>query len=196
MVHSFTPRSAMRFEQIGESGAWLIHLNTVRDDRGSFARVWCSETFRSQKIAFAPVQGNTSRTLRRGSIRGMHFQRAPHADAKIVRCSQGAIYDVIVDLRPTSETRGRWFAQELSGDDDLMVYIPKGFAHGFQTLTDAAVVEYLMGEKYVPELYDGFRHDDPAVAIRWPLPASAISERDMCWPDLSLRLPWWPGEQT
>src|SRR5215204_3545415 len=98
--HSFAPRSDMRFEQISESGAWLIHLDTVSDDRGSFARVWCSETFRNQKIAFEPVQGNTSRTLQRGSIRGMHFQRAPHADAKIVRCSQGAIYDVIVDLRP------------------------------------------------------------------------------------------------
>ena len=187
----------MTFEKIGESSAWLIHLNTLSDERGSFSRVWCAEMFRNQQIAFQPVQGNTSRTLQRGSLRGMHFQREPHAEAKIVRCSQGAIYDVIVDLRAASSTRGQWFAHELSGDNDLMIYIPEGFAHGFQTLTDVAVVEYLMGDKYVPELSDGFRYDDPAIAIGWPLPVSTISEKDRCWPDLALRLPWYQsGERT
>ncbi|MBX9740630.1 MAG: dTDP-4-dehydrorhamnose 3,5-epimerase [Beijerinckiaceae bacterium] len=180
----------MKFERIGGSDARLIRFAQMRDERGSFARVWCADTFRHEGIDFTPAQANTSSTLQRGSLRGMHYQRAPREDAKIVRCSLGRIHDVIVDLRETSPTRGRWFAQDLSDENGLGLYIPGGFAHGFQTLTDHVVVEYLMGESYVPELYDGFRHDDASIGIEWPLPVASMSDKDRAWPDLLPRLPW------
>lgn len=120
----------------------------------------------------------------------MHFQKAPKADAKIVRCTAGRIYDVIVDARPASPTRGEIFANELSSSSATMVYIPAGFAHGFQTLEDNSVVEYLMGIEYVDELSDGFRHDDPVVGIKWPAPVTVLSPKDAAWPLLSDRKLW------
>lgn len=180
---------AMRFERLETDGAWLIHPMVHADDRGSFARSWCAGSFATAGIDFTPVQGNSSRTRHRHTLRGMHFQRAPHADAKLVRCSQGAIHDVIVDLRPHSPTRGRWLATELSAQNGTILYIPAGFAHGFQTLNDDTIVEYLMGVDYVRELYDGFRYNDPLYAIHWPHDPIMVSASDLSWPDAVGRLP-------
>ena len=168
----------------------MIETTVHGDERGSFARVWCEKLFADQGIEFRPVQGNSSVTQRRGTLRGMHFQRSPKADPKIVRCSHGRVYDVIVDLREHSPTCGEFFVNELSGDDGRIVFIPAGFAHGFQTLSDLAIVEYLMGVKYVPALADGFRYDDPAIAIPWPGDITAMSENDTRWPPLAGRMPW------
>jgi dTDP-4-dehydrorhamnose 3,5-epimerase len=180
----------MRFEALDGSDARLIRPVRHQDARGSFMRTWCRDAFREAGIAFEPVQGNASTTLRRGSLRGMHFQRAPRPDAKVVRVARGRVHDVIVDLRPESGARGRWYATELSAEEGTMLYVPPGFAHGFQTLSDEVQVEYLMGEAYVPELYDGFRHDDPAVAIPWPSAPVDVSDKDLAWPPLAQRLPW------
>ncbi len=180
----------MRFVQLGRSDAGLIELIVRSDDRGSFTRTWCAKTFSDRGIDFQPVQGNSSVTRRRGSVRGMHFQRAPKADAKLVRCTAGRIHDVIVDIRPKSPTRGEIFAVELGPSTARMLYVPAGFAHGFQTLTDDVTVEYLMGIEYCEELSDGFRHDDPAIGIKWPEPVTVLSAKDAAWPLLAERNLW------
>ncbi|WP_294393669.1 dTDP-4-dehydrorhamnose 3,5-epimerase [uncultured Sphingomonas sp.] len=175
--------------QIAGTDARLIELKVHDDERGAFARTWCTELFAAAGILFTPVQGNTSLTRARGSIRGMHFQRAPWRDAKIVRCSRGRIWDVIVDLRPGSPCYRQPHARILSETDWTMLYVPPGFAHGFQTLSDDVVVEYLMGERYVPTVYDGFRYDDPHVGIDWPEPVTSVSASDLAWPALAGRVP-------
>jgi dTDP-4-dehydrorhamnose 3,5-epimerase len=180
----------MKFTALDGSDALLVEPTVHADARGSFARTWCARTFAHNGLHFQPAQGNTSYTRRRGSVRGMHFQRAPVADAKLVRCTRGRIHDVLVDLRAASPTRGLVLANELSAERGSMLYVPAGFAHGFQTLTDDVVVEYLMGVEYVPELYDGFRHDDPAVALDWPLPVGLLSPGDAAWPPLAGRVAW------
>lgn len=180
----------MRSTRLGDSDARLIELVVHADARGEFARTWCARSFAEQGIDFSPVQANTSVTRRRGTVRGMHFQRAPKADAKIVRCTFGQIHDVIVDLREQSPTRGQIYVNELAEDSRTMLYVPAGFAHGFQTRSDHAVVEYLMGVEYVSELYDGFRHDDPLLGIVWPEPVAALSAADARWPSLASRMPW------
>ncbi len=182
--------SGMKFIKLGQSDARLIELNVRADERGSFTRTWCAKTFLDQGIQFQPVQGNNSLTRARGTIRGMHFQRAPKADAKIVRCTAGKIYDVIVDIRADSPTRGQAFANELSPSTATMLYIPAGFAHGFQTLADDCVVEYLMGIEYAEELSDGFRYDDPMIGIRWPEPVTVLSQKDGRWASLADRRLW------
>lgn len=180
----------MKFVPLGNSDARLIELVVHGDMRGSFTRTWCAVSFAEHGVDFTPVQGNSSLTRKRGSIRGMHFQRSPKTDAKIVRCTSGKIYDVIVDLRPTSLTRGQVFANELAPSSATMLYIPAGFAHGFQTLEDDSVVEYLMGIEYVADLSDGFRYDDPMVGIAWPEPVSVLSDKDSAWLPLADRKPW------
>jgi dTDP-4-dehydrorhamnose 3,5-epimerase len=180
----------MKFIPLGNSDARLIELAVHVDERGSFSRTWCANSFLEHDIDFRPVQGNSSTTRVRGTVRGMHFQRAPKADAKIVRCTSGRIHDVIVDMRPTSSTRGHVFANELAPAPARMLYIPAGFAHGFQTLADNSVVEYLMGIEYVADLSDGFRYDDPMIGIEWPEPVSVLSTKDAAWPLLSDRKLW------
>ncbi len=180
----------MKFVPLGSSDARLIELTVHRDTRGNFTRTWCAASFSEHGIDFVPVQGNSSLTRRRGTVRGMHFQRAPKADAKIVRCTMGRIHDVIVDVRPTSPTRGQVFVNELTPSSATMLYIPPGFAHGFQTLEDDAVVEYLMGVEYVEDLSDGFRYDDPVIGIAWPEPVSVLSEKDAALPLLADRTLW------
>jgi dTDP-4-dehydrorhamnose 3,5-epimerase len=180
----------MKFIPLGTSDARLIELVVRADERGSFTRTWCADSFAAHGIDFRPVQGNNSVTRVRGSVRGMHFQAAPKADAKIVRCTAGRIHDVIVDIRPTSPTCGQVFANELAPSMATMVYIPAGFAHGFQTLADDSVVEYLMGIEYVAELSDGFRHDDPMIGIEWPEPVTVLSAKDTAWPLLADRKLW------
>ncbi|AYC99959.1 dTDP-4-dehydrorhamnose 3,5-epimerase [Neorhizobium sp. NCHU2750] len=180
----------MNFTSLGGSDAKVINLKVHGDNRGSFARVWCTQLFKEAGIEFSPVQGNTSLTKTRGAVRGMHFQRAPYADAKVVRCSHGRIHDVIVDLREGSATLGESFHIELGAEDGRMLYIPAGFAHGFQAVSEDAVVEYLMGVAYHPEFYDGARYDDPLISIKWPEPVTEISEKDLAWPDLAGRMPF------
>lgn len=180
----------MKFIQLGNSDARLIELKVRADDRGSFTRTWCGRTFAEQGIDFQVIQGNSSVTRVRGTVRGMHFQRAPKADAKIVRCTAGRIYDVIVDIRPNSATCGSVFVNELAPASATMLYIPAGFAHGFQTLANDTVVEYLMGIEYLEELSDGFRYDDPMIGIQWPEPVTVLSAKDAAWPRLADRKPW------
>jgi dTDP-4-dehydrorhamnose 3,5-epimerase len=180
----------MNFIQLGTSDARLIQLVTHTDARGCFARTWCARSFAEQGVDFIPVQANTSVTRLRGTVRGMHFQREPKADAKIVRCTLGRIHDIIVDLREHSATRGHVFVNELAADISTMLYVPAGFAHGFQTRSDEAIVEYLMGAEYVSHLYDGFRYDDPTIGIVWPEPIAALSNNDAAWPALLGRMPW------
>jgi dTDP-4-dehydrorhamnose 3,5-epimerase len=182
--------TTMAFRNAGQSDARLIALKRHSDSRGEFARTWSTDDFRHAGIAFHPVEANVSRTHARGTIRGMHFQRAPREEAKLVRCARGTIWDVITDLRPRSPTRRATFAYELSDDDGTMLFIPAGYSHGFQTLTDDVTVESLMGERYAPALADCFRYDDPAAGIAWPLPATLVSERDLAWPPLAARPLW------
>lgn len=174
----------MRFVDTGLPGALLIEVDPHRDERGLFARTFCGWQFAARGLESAFVQCSTSWNDRAGTVRGMHWQEAPHREVKLVRCTAGAIFDAIVDLRPGSPTRGRWFGAELSAATRRMLYVPEGFAHGFQTLRDGSEVFYQMSRSFSPGAARGFRWDDPSVAIRWPLPVACISERDRGLPPL------------
>lgn len=180
----------LTIEAIGPSDVRLITPIVHADERGGFYRTFCTEALAGFGIDFTPVQGNSSLTRTRHSVRGMHFQRAPKADAKLVRCTAGTIHDVVFDLREHSATRGAKFEIELSASLAQVLYIPAGFAHGFQSLEDDCVVEYLMGAPYCRELYDGVRHDDPDIAVAWPHPVTTISHADRAWADAYPRMPW------
>jgi dTDP-4-dehydrorhamnose 3,5-epimerase len=168
----------VRFIETPLPGAFVIELEPHADERGCFARTFCAREFAERGLASAFAQCSTSWNRRAGTLRGMHWQAAPHAEAKLVRCTAGAIFDAIVDLRAGSPTRGRWFGCELSAEGRRMLYVPEGFAHGFQALRDASEVFYQISAPYAPEASRGFRFDDPAVAIRWPLAPSVVSKRD------------------
>lgn len=161
----------------------LVELKPRFDDRGYFTRTWCESTFAEHGIGFRVAQGNTSFSKQKGTLRGMHYQVAPAQEIKLVRCSQGAVYDVVVDLRPESPTYCRWFAAELTVDNHSMLHIPIGCAHGFQTLSDDAIVTYLVSANYSPAHERGVRYNDPVFDVRWPLPVTTISEKDRSWPD-------------
>lgn len=173
----------MRFEAMHLTGAFLVGLSPVADARGWFARTYCEREFAEHGLDGKFVQCNLSHNARRGTLRGMHFQRAPRPEIKLVRCIRGAVYDVVIDLRRDSPTYLRWAGAELSADNALAMYVPAGFAHGFQTLEDNTDVWYQMGEFYAPELAAGVRWDDPAFGIRWPLPDPILSNRDRAYPD-------------
>lgn len=175
----------MKFAETRLRGAWVIIPDRQMDRRGFFARTYCAREFESQKLISSFVQCNVSYNQLRGTLRGMHFQSPPNTEAKLVRCSRGSIYDVIVDLRPSSSTFGEYFAAEISSENGLSLYIPEGFAHGFQTLEDRTEVFYQMTNYYVPESAAGLSFDDPEIGIRWPLPVSAISDKDLNWPRMS-----------
>lgn len=179
----------MRVVDTGLPGAVLLEPERHVDDRGFFARLFCVEEFGRLGLVTAVAQCSTSWTRRAGTIRGMHFQREPFGEDRLVRCSGGAIYDVIVDLREGSPTFLRWAAYELSAQNGLSVFMPKGFAHGFQTLTDGAEVFYQMSTPYVPDAASGVRWDDPAIGIRWPLAVSSVSKKDRTWPDMGALSP-------
>lgn len=166
-------------------GPALIETVRREDERGWFARVMCEDVLREHGLPHRFVQANHSMSRRRGTIRGLHFQRPPHAEAKLVRCVAGAILDVIVDIRAGSPTRLRWEAFELSAANGRMLLVPEGFAHGFQTLTDDAEVTYHVTHRYTPEAEGGLRYDDPALGITWPLPVTEISAKDRAWPLLA-----------
>lgn len=174
----------MIIEPLALHGAALIRPERRADGRGWFARSFCEAEFAAAGLHARYPQHNISFNARAGTLRGLHFQHPPHEEVKVISCTRGAILDVIVDLRPGSPTHGRWHAQELSAENGLALYAPAGFAHGFQTLSDGAEVRYLMGAPYVAGADGGIRHDDPRLAIPWPLPVSVISERDLALPFL------------
>jgi dTDP-4-dehydrorhamnose 3,5-epimerase len=172
----------LKFEPTPLEGAYIIDLVRLEDERGFFARSFCQDEFRARGLRSTIAQCNVSWNRRRGTLRGLHFQAAPHEEAKVVRCTQGAIWDVIVDLRTSSPTRLHWHAVELDANNRRALYIPEGFAHGFQTLADNSEVLYQMSELYHLELARGVRWDDPRLSIRWPLPDPILSERDRSYP--------------
>jgi dTDP-4-dehydrorhamnose 3,5-epimerase len=162
--------------------AWLIDLELREDERGFFARLWCQQELAAQRLDTEIAQESLSFNRYLGTVRGLHFQRAPHEETKIVRCARGGIFDVIVDLRPQSPSFLHWQGFELTAENRKALYVPKGFAHGFQTLTDNAEIIYQISEFYAPDSAGGYRYDDPAFGITWPLSVSVISERDLSWP--------------
>jgi dTDP-4-dehydrorhamnose 3,5-epimerase len=173
----------MEFGETPLAGAYLIRQTRIVDHRGFFARAFCQQEFAAHGLTSSMVQLNVGFSHEAGTLRGMHYQERPHSEAKLMRCTSGAIFDVIVDLRLDSPTRGRWFGTELSAENGLLLYAPEGFAHGYQTLVADAEMYYLASAFYVHSSARGVRYDDPVFGIRWPLPVSAISEADRGWPD-------------
>ncbi len=172
----------MRFTETGVAGAWLIDPTPYEDDRGRFFRAWCSEEFAEHGINFLPVQANMGFSIRRGTVRGMHFQVEPALEAKLVRCTRGTMFDVVLDLRPNSPTYGKWYGSELSAENGRMLYLPEGCAHGYQTLEDRTEMYYMTSQFYTPGAARGARFDDPAFSIRWPIAVTVVSEQDRNWP--------------
>jgi dTDP-4-dehydrorhamnose 3,5-epimerase len=177
----------MIFTETKLRGAYVIEPEQLHDERGFFARTWSAAEFLERELNVTLVQCNTSGNKRRGTLRGMHFQSAPHEETKLVRCTAGALYDVIVDLRPNSPTWGQWFGLELTCQNLRMLYIPEGFAHGYQTLADDTDVFSQMSAYYHPDSARGVRWDDPTIAIDWPLDVSVISRRDQMLPLIDAR---------
>jgi dTDP-4-dehydrorhamnose 3,5-epimerase len=173
----------VKFVETDLPGAYLVELEPVHDERGWFARAFCAEEFAAHGLNPVVAQCNLSRSHRAGTLRGLHWQAPPHAEAKLVRCIAGAIWDVIVDLRPGSPTRRRHLGVELAGDGRRALYVPEGFAHGFLTLADDSDVLYQMSAAYAPAAALGARWDDPAFGIDWPAEVRVISARDRGYPD-------------
>jgi dTDP-4-dehydrorhamnose 3,5-epimerase len=172
----------LKFTESPLRGAFLIDMTPVADERGYFARTFCAEEFAAQGLGSVVSQCSVSFNPKRGTLRGMHFQAAPHDEQKLVRCVSGGIFDVIVDLRAESPTRHQWFGVELTASNRRSLYIPQGFAHGFVTLTDDAEVFYSMSAPHVPGAARGLRWNDPALGIRWPLQPAIMSTRDAEYP--------------
>jgi dTDP-4-dehydrorhamnose 3,5-epimerase len=171
------------FRETALAGAYVIELDRFEDERGFFARSFCQEEFAAHGLKTDVAQCNVSFNRKRGTLRGMHFQLPPKAEAKLVRCTCGVIYDVIIDLRPESATYCSWVSVELTGENRTALYVPEGFAHGFQTLEDDSEVFYQMFEFFVPEQAGGVRWNDPLFAIRWPLAVPILSAKDSSYPD-------------
>lgn len=174
----------MIFTETTIRGAFTVDMERKEDTRGYFARVACVDEFATHGITFMPLQASVSWNIRRGTLRGLHYQAAPHAEAKLVRCTAGAVYDVLVDIRPNSSTFGRWVSYELSADNGRSLFIPEGVAHGFQTLADGSELFYQMGTRYAAAAARGIRWDDAFLAIDWPLRDDAfLSASDRSLPD-------------
>lgn len=173
----------MLFSETPLRGAHVIELEKRGDERGFFARLFCQEEFASHGLATRIVQANNSASAHRGTLRGFHYQLAPKAEAKLVRCIRGALHDVIIDLRRDSPTFGRHFGAELTSENRRMLYVPKGFAHAFLTLEDATEVIYLVDEFYSPDRERGIRWNDPKFGIQWPIEPVVISEKDRSYPN-------------
>jgi len=173
----------MLFHATQLDGVWLIDLEPAADERGFFARTFCERELGARGLETRFVQHSVSLTRRAGSVRGMHFQRPPHEEVKLLRCLRGAIHDVLIDIRPASPTFMRWEAYRLTAQNRRQLYVPAGIAHGFQTLEDDTEVGYLISAFYAPAAAWGVRHDDPAFGIPWPLPLADISDKDRAWPD-------------
>jgi len=175
----------MIFEPAKLSGAYLIQMERLSDERGFFARAWCQREFEEHGLNPRLVQCNVSYNKKQGTLRGMHYQVAPYKEAKLVRCTSGAIYDVIIDLRPASPTFLQHIGVTLTADERTMLYVPEGFAHGFLTLVDNSEIFYQMSEFYAPEAAQGVRWNDPCFAIDWPMPVQVISQRDATYADFT-----------
>lgn len=174
----------MVFEPTNIAGCFVIQPTRLADERGFFARTWDPATLAAHGVNADIAQCSVSFNAKAGTLRGMHFQREPHEESKIVRCTRGAIFDVCVDLRVDSATRGQWFGETLAADNGASLVIPKGCAHGFLTLQDATEVFYMISDPYTPESAAGVRFDDPAFGIKWPGEAVVINERDAAYPYL------------
>jgi dTDP-4-dehydrorhamnose 3,5-epimerase len=175
----------MQFTNTELSGVQVIDPTPHADDRGQFMRAWCAREFAEHGLDFSPVQANMGFNLMKGTIRGLHFQKAPALEAKLVRCTKGSMFDVAVDLRPGSQTFGKWYGTELSAENGRMLFVPELCAHGYQTLEDDTVMYYLTSAFYTPKATSGARFDDPFFAIEWPLVAASVSEQDRNWPLIS-----------
>jgi dTDP-4-dehydrorhamnose 3,5-epimerase len=174
----------MQFTDLHIAGPFVIDLDPIEDERGSFARTWCTREFTSRGIHAPMVQSSVSVTHQKGTLRGLHFQRPPSREGKLVRCTHGKVFDVIVDLRCDSPTFLQHAAITLSAENSLSIYVPPGFAHGFQTLVPDSVVLYMMNDYCQPEHSAGIRWNDPAISIPWPMDIPSImSDRDRNWPD-------------
>jgi dTDP-4-dehydrorhamnose 3,5-epimerase len=171
----------MHFTKTALVGAWMIDPNPHEDDRGRFVRAWCAQEFSEHGLDFSPVQANMGFSRHRGTVRGMHFQIAPALEAKLVRCTRGVIFDVVLDLRPASPTYGKWYGAELSAENGRMLYVPEQCGHGYQTLEDCTEIYYMASAFYAPSSVRGVRFDDPAFGIQWPLIATMVSEQDRNW---------------
>jgi dTDP-4-dehydrorhamnose 3,5-epimerase len=173
----------MTFHETSIAGVFEIHPQLLRDERGFFARTWCRDEFREHGLESELIQCSISFNARKGTLRGVHYQDRPHPETKVVRCTQGAVYDVVIDLRPESPTFKDWIGVLLSADNRHMIYVPEGCAHGFMTLEDETEVFYQMSEAYRPDLARGVRWNDPAFEVRWPEQVEVISERDRTYAD-------------
>ena len=172
----------MKFQESPLAGAYTIEMDRLEDERGFFARSYCAEEFAARGLASVMPQSSVSFNARLGTLRGMHYQAQPHAEDKLVRCTAGAIYDVIVDLRPNSPTLRRWFGVELSAANHRSLFVPQGLAHGFITLSDETEVLYMISVPYVRGCERGVRWNDPAIGISWPMTPSTVSARDAAYP--------------
>jgi len=173
----------MIFKELNLKGTFIIELEKRIDERGFFARTWCRKEFEAYGLVKEMVQANVSFNRKKGTLRGMHYQVAPYEEVKLVRCTRGAIYDVVIDLRLDSPTYKQWVGVELTSENYKMIYVPENFAHGFITLQDNTEVTYLVSEFYSPGSERGIRYNDPAFGIKWPIPVSVISEKDKNWQD-------------
>ena len=176
----------MIFHKTKIDGLYIIEPELRIDDRGYYTRLFCKKELLEHGLEFDIMQINRSVTKKKGTIRGIHFQKEPKSEGKIMQCIKGAIYDVAIDLRKGSSTYGQWIGEELTEDNNKILFIPKGFAHGFQTLTDNSLVQYPVSEFYSPEYEDGIRWDDSLFSITWPLKNPILSDKDRCWPDSTL----------
>lgn len=175
----------MIFHKTPLDGARVIELEKRGDDRGFFARFFCEKEFAAEGLETRFVQINNSLSSKKGTLRGLHYQLPPSGEVKVVRAIRGALYDVIVDLRAGSPTFGKWFGAELSAENRMMMYVPRGFAHAFITLTDDTEALYLVSDFYAPECERGLRFNDPALGIDWPIEPVEVSEKDRSWPDFN-----------
>jgi dTDP-4-dehydrorhamnose 3,5-epimerase len=176
----------MKWTPLPLASAYLVEIQPLSDERGFFARTWCAEEAQHLGLTAQFVQCDISYNARRGTLRGMHYQAQPHSESKLVRCTAGAIYDVLLDLRPESPTFRGWIAVELTSENRKAVYIPTGFAHGFQSLSDHSEVFYQISESYRFDLSRGVRWNDPAFGIKWPIETAILSERDRSFPDFQV----------
>ena len=176
----------MKFTETPIAGLWVIELEPIADDRGFFARTFCEDDFRARGLESHVAQCSIAFSARAGTLRGMHYQREPYAEVKLIRCTRGAVYDAVVDLRPGSATFRHWFAVELTAENRRMLYVPKGLAHGYQTLEDETEITYQMSTPYHPEAAAGVRWNDPAFGVTWPREVTVISDRDATYRDYSM----------
>jgi dTDP-4-dehydrorhamnose 3,5-epimerase len=173
----------VRFTELELAGVFLIELERIEDERGFFARAWGADELEERGLESRVAQCNLSLSGKSGTIRGLHFQRPPYEEVKLIRCLHGAFHDVVVDLRSDSSSYKRWLGVDLTAENRRMLYVPKGFAHGFQTLVDNTEAFYMVSEFFTPDAEAGVRYDDPSFGITWPLSPTVISDKDRSWPD-------------